>query len=541
MVTNNNMVDKIVDYIFELINIQNVSVLNDVDINTNDLNTDIINVTNYTTLSKFKKSVYNNNLTQEQGGQERGGQERGRQERGRQERGGRTRHEIQLTPYLTKGYITVTVKDRQLWLFYYCNVVTGLFRMWNLKCHNIGTWLNANNRQLYNNRWLEDIICLVLFHEDKCYFFQHTPARYFSSAITLFPNDNDRCELSTSNMRYDAHHVNYTQLVSCQLPTNEDKFARVDIFVPSYYLHDCKKIFFFHYGIYYLMKYIFDDEEYKTITYSECCIHNDRHHGLFREWTSFDRQDKINWLNYAPTPMNGFSNKLCRIVTRVEGKDHGLSFEYYRYSLINRISKITNYCYGNRHGPTIEYNNNGDVTCRTNWSNDDRHGWSIKYSQRIGCHYAIDIFDSDNDSDNDSDTNTNNDDDNDDNTNTNDDDDPIEIDDDDDSSNSSDSDSDSDNSRDSRDYGEDMITRLYYFDRQITKSKPLMYLGLYFLCRDGYMICHDDKTNSFLSYFDKLPPEIMESILQIMCSCDKVCINKFFTSAGIDIILYPLQ
>jgi len=81
---------------------------------------------------------------------------------------------------------------------------------------------------------------------------------------------------------------------------------------------------------------------------------------------------------------------------------------------------------------------------------------------------------------------------------------------------------------------------LYYHGKGIMEPEVTMFLGLYVLCRDGYVICHDDNINRFMTYFDKLPPEIGELILSKLSGHDEIKINKFFTSAGIDIILYPL-
>ena len=525
MSINHGITDKIVNYIFELIDIQNVNTT------ITNVNTDVVSVVKYQTLSEFKRSIYNGNVIREQGQ--------------REDKGRRTRHEIQLTPYLTKGYITVIVDDTKLWLFYYCNVTTGLFRMWNLKSYNIGTWLNSNNKQLYTNRWLKDVICLVLFHDDKYYLFQYTPDRYFSKTVGIFPGVGDERVVSQQH-KCGVYHIHYTKLIGYQLPTNKDKFAKVHILVASYYLHICKKIFFFRYGVYYLMKTMFDDMEYRTITFSECSIHNDKQHGLFRQWTSFSDQDKINWLNSTHTPINGFSDKLSKIVTYVNGGEHGLSLEYYHHKPY-LVQRVANYRYGNRHGSITEYNKNGTVDCYTMWSNDERHGWDIDYPQCESCNDDDDDCDNDNYNDN-SDIDVGNDDDE--NTDINNDVDDVngdydnnvngDYDNDNDDGYDSD-DSDVSNASDSRDDNDGVTKRLYYFDKQVTKSRPLMYLGLYLLCRDGYMVCHDDKINRFLRYFDKLPPEIMESILKIMCCCNNVRINKFFTSAGIDIVLYPIQ
>ena len=79
---------------------------------------------------------------------------------------------------------------------------------------------------------------------------------------------------------------------------------------------------------------------------------------------------------------------------------------------------------------------------------------------------------------------------------------------------------------------------LYHGNDRIEHSWVTMFLGLYVLTRDNYIICNDSKVNRFLSYFDKLPPEIGELILSKIVVTHQCKINKFFTAAGIDIILY---
>ena len=90
------------------------------------------------------------------------------------------------------------------------------------------------------------------------------------------------------------------------------------------------------------------------------------------------------------------------------------------------------------------------------------------------------------------------------------------------------------------DYRNDIVdmTTLFYCNNEVLSAYITMYLGVYFLCRDNYMICHDYNTNRFLSYFDKIPPEIGELILSKLTGHKNIKINKTFTLIGIN-LLYP--
>jgi len=84
-------------------------------------------------------------------------------------------------------------------------------------------------------------------------------------------------------------------------------------------------------------------------------------------------------------------------------------------------------------------------------------------------------------------------------------------------------------------------TRTLYYNKSAIKQDDAivtMYLGLYLLCRGNYVICHDDKVNRFLSYFDVLPPEIGELILSKLTTSKKIKINKTFCLIGAN-LLYP--
>ena len=85
-------------------------------------------------------------------------------------------------------------------------------------------------------------------------------------------------------------------------------------------------------------------------------------------------------------------------------------------------------------------------------------------------------------------------------------------------------------------YGTENRT-LYYHDTVIRYTPEItMYLGLYLLCRDGYVICHDNKVNRFLTFFDRLSPELAELILSKLTGHNQIHINKSFTLAGIDLL-----
>ena len=78
--------------------------------------------------------------------------------------------------------------------------------------------------------------------------------------------------------------------------------------------------------------------------------------------------------------------------------------------------------------------------------------------------------------------------------------------------------------------------QLFHDGYQIMGCDSTLYLGLYLLCRDGYIICHDDKVNRFLTFFDRLPPELAELLLSKLTDNRHihVHINKFFTLIGIN-------
>ena len=86
--------------------------------------------------------------------------------------------------------------------------------------------------------------------------------------------------------------------------------------------------------------------------------------------------------------------------------------------------------------------------------------------------------------------------------------------------------------------------------------KTCMYIGLYDLCRSGYIICNDNNVNRFLNYFDVLPVEIMELVLSCVSDNykkydnnhdddhDTICrvrINKFFNLAGANLLLSDVE
>jgi len=84
-----------------------------------------------------------------------------------------------------------------------------------------------------------------------------------------------------------------------------------------------------------------------------------------------------------------------------------------------------------------------------------------------------------------------------------------------------------------------VLNSLFHHNSVINNAHITMYLGLYLLCRDGYIICHDDKVNRFLTFFDRLPPELAELLLYILTGHNQIRINRSFTLAGID-LLYPI-
>jgi len=451
--------DKILNYIASLLDTPD-------DVNTSN-GQSTLDIIKYQTPSGFKESVLNSNMLTTKTKTSNDEYSGGNSNNGNKSRM-MMRHEIQLELHATKGYITAYINgyNQVIHLFYHCNIITGLFRMWKLQQDKIVRWLDAGEKQIYADSWLENIVCLWLFHNDNHYMFQWIVNKHQTSDIGVFKgldrNENQQLEHNTHGI----YHIYFAKLTYCLLPMDSNKVVDVCIRQPSYYMNCHHKVLSFRSGIYYLMKHIDSslnsNMECDIVIFNDCAIQNNQYHGVCRKWVNLEGQEREQWLDVNYTSDDMFKHKLSSTITYVEGKKHGLE---------------------------IEYNKHGSVTNLCTWHNDQKHGWDIHYEYK----------------------NNGNDE---------------EI----------------GEKKDEEDSGHDkscgnvsIYRQLYYFDEYIPNHQPLVYLGLYVLRHDGHVVCHDNKVNSFLSTFDRTPPEIMEHILTILCNCNHVRINKFFTQAGINL------
>ena len=441
------------------------------------------------------------------------------------------RHEVQLDkPEVTKGYITVYINGygETIQLFYHCNLKIGLFRMWKLHQTKITTWLTATEKQIYSDTWLDNIVCLWLFNVDKnvnnyvenqskqYYMFQWSADKHQTSAIGVF-RERNRHQVEEHDTD-GIYHIYFAKMTYFRLPmtTMSNKVVGICIRECTYYLDCCHKVFLFENGKLFLTKHIDTNVESDIIVYTECNIQNDKYHGQRRQWVNFDEREKSSWLNYQKhrgTPVDEFKTKLIGLTTFHDGKHHGVHIQYH-YHVNQVVSNITHYHHGVKHGLASEYNKYGNIVNTCDWHHDQKHGWDVGYKyNNVGGegseHDNIDEHINDDESSDHNDDNVVDDDNN-------------VVDDDEYIYNEN--------------YGDVIVRRhLYYFGECVLNYRPLIYLGLYVLQHDGYVVCHDKRVNSFLSCFDMTPPEIMEHILMILCGCTRVRINKFFTSAGIDL------
>jgi len=395
------------------------------------------------------------------------------------------RHETFITKSIIKGYLF----DDDKQIFYDCNFTTNTFCMWiNLCQSDIKSWLKPRNK-LYNSKWLhsgENIVArlyrLVLFTQSKYYVYQQN-----------------------SSVRYGLDYHDYENECSCQHQHDSERGCADS----GICLHDCQhdNSCNCHEGKKVIFTYYTDMIQYQKITSSSVRLY---YYKVYDNWTGtnhydshlFNNNDKI--LHKIITVDNQLGEREFYECSVNDDKDHGISrvwanldnktFRKWTQWLCvpmneyrRNLQYIGSYHKGREHGISYNY-------LPTNGKSLHYHGnlcYEVNYDRSDNIRHVT--------------------------------------------------------QKDERksywwytNYNEGVVESrtLVYQGNKVTNGYITMYLGLYFLCRDNYVICHDNTTNRFLSYFDKLPPEIGELILSKLTGHNQIKINKTFTHIGIN-LLYP--